>query len=204
MKTIKTTIAILALSIFTICFASSLLLVSCSKDDAPPPAPVVIAPEQNPLPGFLATTGYNQQTNPIINGTIFEQGFSFIPLVNGKITTIVVQLPAIKTDLRVTVWDKANSSILLTEIINIPAANTEITKNITALNLIKDKEYIISFSSDDYYLRSKTDQSAVTYPITIGDIKVTNYLDKSGSSQTMPTIPRNTGFFGDCSFKFQK
>lgn len=193
MKVFQSTISILAVLFFTI---------SCSNDNSDNAPPFTV--EQNPLPEFLEKTGFNQREIIMTNGNSLEAGFAFTPLVSGKITALVVKLPAVKEDLRVTIWDKENESIVLTETINVISANTGTTKVITPINLAKEKEYIISFSVTQYFRRLKTDGSEVAFPFTIGDIKITSINFKGGEQQAMP---KNTGFdtyIGDCSFKFQK
>ena len=198
MKTIQTTITILAIIIFTF---------SCSKDDAPAPIrPVVLAPLQDPLPEYLAVTGFDQKVTEIIDEpSNAERGFSFIPLINGKITAIVVKMPSVNnTGMRVTIWDKIANVVLRTETINITTANTVTTKTITALDLLKNKEYFITFNSNNRYKREKTNGSNATYPIAVGDILITGFSYQNGLSQSMPIYSVSNYMSGDCSFKFQK
>ena len=199
MKAFKTKISTFAMSIIV----SSIVLFSCSKKDEPVPAPVVY-PEQNPLTGYLAATGFDQKTTNFINGSDYELGYSFIPLVNGKMTAIVVKIPEARLGMRVTVWDKVAGTAIRTEIFDVQTANVEATKSITGLDLIKDKEYLISMNSNDWYKRSKTNDSSVTYPFTVGDIKITSYSYKNGTAQTIPDFQASAFYSGDCSFKFQK
>ncbi|MEO8234968.1 MAG: hypothetical protein ABI549_06100 [Flavobacterium sp.] len=193
MKTIKTTIAILALAIFSI---------SCSKDDEATPA--VVIPEQNPLAGYLTASGFDQALTNHINSVDYEFGYSFTPLVNGTMTAIVAKIPDIHIGMRVTIWDKVAGTVLRTESIDMIAAGVEVTKAINALTLVKDKEYFITFNSNDWYDHRKTDNSAVTYPFTIEDIKITGYSYATGTAQAIPNTPQTTYYAGDVSFKFQK
>ena len=183
----------------------SLSVINCSKDDAPAPAPpAVLAPLQDPLPGYLAASGFNQKITPSINGTDYEDGYSFIPLVNGKMTAIVVKIPDARLGMRVTVWDKVAGTAIRTETFDVPTANVEATKSITALDLVKDKEYFITMNTNDWYKRSKTNDASVTYPFTVGDIKITSYSYKNGTAQVIPDTSASAFYSGDCSFKFQK
>jgi hypothetical protein len=195
MKTIKTTIAILAIAISSI---------SCSKDDESTPVPVVVIPEQNPLAGYLAASGFDQKLTNQVNLSDYEFGYSFIPLVNGKMTAIVAKIPDTHVGMRVTIWDKVAGTVLRTETIDVATAGVEVAKAITALDLTKDKEYFITFNSNDWYDHRKTDNTAVTYPFTVGDIKVTGYSFRTGTAQAMPNTPTTTYYAGDVSFKFQK
>ncbi|WP_309608665.1 hypothetical protein [Flavobacterium sp.] len=184
----------------------SLSVTNCSKDDDPVPTPVepVLAPLQDPLAGYLTATGFSQKTTNQVNISDYEFGYSFIPLVNGKMTAIVAKIPDVRLGMRVTVWDKVAGTVLRTETIDIATAGVEVTKQITALDLVKDKEYFLTFNSNDWYDRRKTDGSIVTYPFTVGDIKITSYSFVGGTTQTIPNAPQNTYYAGDCSFKFQK
>ena len=183
----------------------SLSVINCSKDDAPAPTPpVVVAPLQDPLAGYLAASGFNQKITTSINGADYEDGYSFIPLVNGKMTAIVVKIPDARLGLRVTVWDKVAGTVIITETIDVATAAVEVTKQITALDLVKDKEYFITMNTNDWYEYRKTDNTAVTYPFTVGDIKITSYRNKIGTAQAMPVNQAFTFYSGVCSFKFQK
>jgi Domain of unknown function (DUF4082) len=199
LKIFKTTISIVAFAFL----ASTLLLVSCSKKDEPIVA-TPLATEQDPLTGYLAASGFNQNTEEILNNIDRELGYSFIPLVNGKITAIVVKIPDTRTALKVTIWDKANSSVIRTETIDITSSGVETIKTISPVNLIKDKEYVISMNSNDYYVHTKTNGSSATYPFVIGDIKVTSFLERGGVNQIIPILTSSPAYAGDCSFKFQK
>ena len=97
MKTIKITIAILAIAIFSI---------SCSKDGEPTTVSVVVIPEQNPLPGYLFASGFDQILTNRVNSGDYEFGYSFAPLVNGTMTAIVAKIPDIHIGMRVTICIK--------------------------------------------------------------------------------------------------
>ena len=72
--------------------------------------------EVNFLSAYLAATGFDEDTTVIVNSGFYEFGLSFKPLVNGKITAVVVKIPDVNTSLRVTIWDKATANVLKTEI----------------------------------------------------------------------------------------
>lgn len=194
MKTIKTIIAILAVSIFA---------MSCSKDDDPSLA-LAIAPLQDPLAGYLNASGLYQKVSIKINGPDYEFGYSFIPLVNGKMTAIVAKIPDIRMAMRVTIWDKVAGTVLLTEAIDIVAAGVVVTKQISPLDLVKNKEYFITINSNDWYERKRTDNNSAFYPITVGDLQITSYSYRSGTAQAIPNSPQNNFYSGDLSFTFQK
>jgi hypothetical protein len=197
MKTLKTKISILAVALLTI-------LGSCSKDDAPTIPPIIVAPEQRPLFGYLAASGFNQTTTSFVNSNDLEVGYSFIPLTNGKITAIIARIPDVRGSLRATIFDKATGGILRTEILNSAAAEIEVVKTIAPLDLIQGKEYVISINSNDFFVHKRTDNADVSYPFTIGDIKITALLADLGTNQVMPAPANLDRYVGDVDFKFQK
>jgi hypothetical protein len=199
MKTLKTKILLLAITLF----ASSLLFISCSKKDEPILTPTQ-APEQNPLAGYLAATGFDQVTSNNINLINSEFGLSFKPLVNGKITAFVVKIPDVNATLRMTIWNKTSGTVLKTETINYATAGLEVTKEITPLDIFAGTEYFVTFNSGDWYNRRRTNGSNATYPITVGDISITGYSYANGLAQTLPDSPQLSYYGGDISFKFQK
>lgn len=179
----------------------SFLFVNCDKDDSP----ADLAPLQDPLPGFIVASGFDEETSNRVNREFFvEAGISFIPMINGKITAIVVKIPDANPNLRVTIWDNVTKSVIKTIFIDVPAANVEVIRQISSIDLIKDREYIVSFNTNDYYLRFKTNQNQISYPFLIGDIQINNVLLNNGTAQTLPGTKTFNTYYGDCSFKFQK
>lgn len=177
--------------------------ISCNKDDDPAPIPVVYE-EENPLAGYLATSGFDQATISLISDANSESGFSFRPTVKGKINALVLKGRGIEM-IRVTIWDKMTEAILRTETINLNATNTEIVKVITPLELVINKEYVITMNARGYYNRMRIDRAATSYPIVSGNISVTGcrYIN-DGINQTFPANAYTTQYKGDCSFKFQR
>ena len=195
MKNLKITIQSLALILFVV-------LSSCSKKDyAPIPTPVVYQ-EENFYDGYLTASGFNEKTRNLINGSDNECGIEFAPTVKGKITALVVKIPDSRSDLKITIWDKSAGTAMRTETVNVAVANTEYTIDIIDMELIKDKEYIISMNSNDRYIREKNNESQANYPIIIGNIKINNFSNKIISVPTFPTIANLDFVAGDVSFKF--
>lgn len=178
------------------------LVTSCSKDDEPTPN-VPVFNEENPLQSFLTTTGFNQQTMEQTATNDLLAGLSFKPTVTGKINSLLVKLPVINNNLKVTIWDNATGNLLRQEIINVTSANTEIATQITPLQLEKDKVYVIAMQTNTAFVRYRTDQANASFPITAGNIQILSY--REGTSTT--TIPNNNYYnlyAGDCIFKFQQ
>lgn len=190
MRTLKLLIAFLATASFTI---------ACSKDNETN----TVYPEENPFQLFLTNSGINSTNNQLNAGQYYEAGLRFKPTVNGTINKIFVKLPDVQTNLRVTIWDAETQNILRTETIETVTAETETSKTITPLALVKNKEYTISFNTNDWYQRNNTD-SSIPYPVTAGNITITGFLSGMGTSQTYPPDSHPAAIAGDLSFAFQR
>ena len=183
-----------------------LITLSCSKENSAP-APVTATSnvqEENFFEGFLTSTSFSQKTTSNVNESDYEFGFEFEPLVKGKITVLKVKLPDIRNDLKVTIWDKLTGNILRTEILNVSAVNTVFTFDIIDLELVKNKQYAITMNSNDFYFRSKSNDSPITYPITVGNFKILSNKYILGATQTYPTTELFSYCNGDLSFNFLK
>jgi hypothetical protein len=190
MKTLKTIFAILSIAVFT---------VSCSNDDDNSPK----FQTENPLAAYYTQTGFTTSTN-FINSGDYEFGLVFTPTVKGKIKAITLKLPATNPSLRVTIWDYTTKTVLRSETLNVATADVEVKKEISELALEKDKKYLISMNSNDWYKKNKADNSAATYPIVAGNITFNEYRWLSGTAQTFPTTVSSTYNAGDLSFDFQQ
>ena len=199
MKTLKATIIVLVLTIFT---------VSCSKDDAAPTPvtpPVTINPviygEENPHFAFISRM---PNITPFINaiGGPSQTGYIFKCTEKGKINAFVVKIPATNSALKVFLWDKVTLALIKSELINVTSANVDITKDITPILLEKNKEYLVTISTDDYFYH-ETSSGAVPYPIIAGNIQILG--TRSGSGELCPQSGGSSnGYSGDISFKFQR
>lgn len=185
-------------------FAAIFSIASCSNnnDDDHVVQPTNY-PVENPLSKYHETAGFTTTTN-FINSGDYEFGLAFSPDVKGKITAITIKLPDTNPNLRVTIWDYTTKTVLRTETLNVTASNTLITKEISELALEKDKKYLITMNSNDWYKRAKADNSNATYPITAGNIKMLEYRWGSGTTQTFPVNISLNYNGGDLSFNFQQ
>ncbi|QSW90983.1 DUF4082 domain-containing protein [Flavobacterium endoglycinae] len=192
MKTFKTIFAILI---------TAALAVSCSSDDDKDNTPKFET--ENPLAAYYTQTGFSTVTN-FVNSGDYEFGLAFTPTVKGKIKAITLKLPATNSALRVTIWDYTAKTVLRTETLNVATADVQVTKEISELALEKDKKYMITMNSNDWYKKSKADNSIVTYPIVAGNITFNEYRWLSGTTQTFPTNVSSSYNAGDLSFDFQQ
>ncbi|WP_411811588.1 hypothetical protein ACLB9Y_17565 [Chryseobacterium scophthalmum] len=185
---------------------SAFFITSCSNndDDAPVTEPTpIVYPQENPLDKYYESTGFTTTTYFVASPTS-EFGLAFSPNVKGKINAIFVKIPAVKSNLRVTIWDYDTKAVMRTEVVNVTTANNVITKNISEILLEKDKKYMITMNSGDWYKRAKPDNSNATYPITAGNIKFWEYRWVGTASQIFPTNIDLKYNGGDLSFSFQQ
>lgn len=192
MKTLKTIFTLLLVTIS---------ITSCSGDDDKDNTPAFET--ENPLAVYYTKTGFSTVTN-FINAGDYEFGLVFTPTVKGNLKAITLKLPAANPTLRVTIWDYASKAVLRSETINVETADLKVTKEISVLGLEKDKKYLITMNSNDWYKKNKEDLTNVTYPIVAGNITFNEYRWIGGKGQTFPTNVSADYNAGDLSFEFQQ
>lgn len=172
-------------------------IVSCSDDDKKS------FKDEDPLASYVSQAGFTKVTD-YVDSENYEFGLVFSPTVKGKIKAIKVKLPGANPSLRVTIWDKTSKTILMTEMVNVQTANVLVTKEIAPMNLEKDKEYLISMNSNDWYKRDKPEGTNAVYPIKSGNINFSGYIWGSGITQVYPGNVSLNYYAGDLSFVFQQ
>ena len=186
-------------TIFVIFFIS-ISAVSCSSDDKDNTPKFNV---ENPLATYYTQTGFSTVTN-FLNSGDYEFGLVFTPTVKGNIKAITLKLPAANPTVRVTIWDYASKAVLRSETLNVATADVQVTKEISVLALEKDKKYMITMNSNDWYKKTKADKSNATYPIVAGNITINEYRWLAGPTQTFPTTVSLDYNGGDLSFDFQQ
>lgn len=177
----------------------AILAISCSSDDDSGPTFSV----ENPLEAYYTQTGFTTTTN-FINSGDYEFGLAFSPNVKGVMNAITLKLPATNPSVRVTIWDYDTKAVLRTETMNVASADVLVEKTISDLALEKDKKYMITMNSNDWYKRNKADNSNATYPVTAGNIKFLEYRWLGGTTQIFPTNVSANYNAGDLSFDFKQ
>lgn len=175
---------------------------SCSKSDDAVPDKVYV--EENPLALYLQNSGFNAATTNFINSGSYEFGFKFSPKVKGKINAITFKIPDNASNTRVTIWDNASKTALKTIIIPTATANVEIKTTIEPFQLEAYKEYLITYNGNDWYKRSKVDNTDITYPLVAGNITILGYQWIGTTNQIYPTNVSANYYGGDLSFVFQQ
>jgi hypothetical protein len=185
--------------VFITTLAVLIIFFSCSKSDSVTKKYF----EQNPLQGYLSLSRFEERKEAYLGSyPERESGFSFIPNVNGKINSLIAALPYAYPSLRVTLWDKASSTVLRTEIINVTTAGINIVKQIEPISLQKDKEYILSYNIKNWYRHEKQLNGDATYPIVVNDITITGFYYSVTTAQLRPSLVVNNYYDGDCTFNF--
>lgn len=182
---------------FFLTIIAMFILLSCSNENDDRE----VYEEQNFLSGFLQTSGFNHTELSFI-GYPIHFGYSFTPLVEGKINSIVIKVPLEYEENIITLWDKSTGEPIASKTVSLPA-EYEVTVDVEPIQLIKDKEYIISITSMASYARSNNTFDNAEFPIVEGDIQI-NYCSMGGNSETMPNSVIYNYYFGDLSFNFQR
>lgn len=204
MKTVRIPFAKNWISKVVFFFVIMLTVAACRKDDDPEPEPPVVYPVENPMDAYMASLSDTSPT--VVNAALYEIGLVFTPKVKGNLNAIQVKLPSVNSNLRVTLWDASTKAIISTEIVNVTAANTVITKNIAPLELVKDKQYTITMNTNSYYyFGSAVGPALTTYPLTIGNIIFNNFIYISGTTPaTYPTTINPSEYAGQLNVVFQQ
>ena len=179
--------------------------VSCDKEEIFPN--ITYYPFEDPLPGFLSTTQFNQDETPYLDKPMEELGFAFKVAEFGHISSVVVKLPdtTATQSVRVTIWDKETATPIHTVTVPVETANETVTWPIGQIPMYKDKAYAITMQTTDWYNRRRFDISAMPFPVTSGSIIITGSGFGPGEGQQMPTnLTRPNYYDGDISFIFRR
>ncbi|MDR2205548.1 MAG: DUF4082 domain-containing protein [Flavobacteriaceae bacterium] len=182
---------------------AGVFLLGCSKDEDTPQPPA----GENPLETFLSVTGFNQNIYEYIDDKYYVFGMRFTPKVNGKITDVTLKIPNNDNSthlISVNLWDVETQEVLRTASV-LTLSNTGVKESIEPLSVTKDKEYMITFNTDDYYEHSRNDGEDIAYPVTAGNIIINGLNFQSGQGEIFPTANTPLDFYlGDCGFIFVK
>lgn len=190
-KIMKTRPFTLAVSL-TLLTVLSTGLFSCKKDKA--------NRTENFLESYLQQSGFNEATAE--RNANSEFGLFFTPIKTGTVKKVYVKTPAVQNNIRVTIWEVGANKILYSQVINASTANTFFSADVTGLSLTKDVEYAVTMNTTSYFERKKTNGTAATYPITVGNIKILSYKWRTGSTQVLPVNVAVNYYGGDTSFDF--
>jgi hypothetical protein len=180
----------------------AITFTSCSKDDDPAP---YVFPSENPLSGFLSDSGFDEvETENVDQLSNRELGYRFRPTATGAIIALAARIPAVNSNLRVTIWDAESQEVLKTELFNITSSGIAVTKSIAPVPLVKDHEYMVTMNTNDWYDYRRTDDGSASYPVTEANIQVIGFGYAIGTGQTFPNFTATNYVNGDVSFTFQR
>lgn len=192
------------LKIFAIA-AFAIVAMSCDRETIFPT--IAYYPQEDPLPGFLNATQFNQDETPYLDKPAEEIGFAFRVAEFGHISSVLVKIPdTVATGtIRVTIWDKASATPIHTAVVPVPNANVIVAYPIGQIPLQKDTDYAITMQTTDWFNRRRFDISAMPFPVVSGNIIITGSGFGPGDGQQMPTnLTRPNYYDGDVSFIFQR
>lgn len=186
----------------------TLILISCSKNE-PKLVEAIIYPEENPLENYLVLMSFNEFGSLVsLNGKSTEIGFSFKPMVTGKINSIYLRIHKTGFGTKVTIWDVATrfpvySRSDVWSFTSEPAGNTA---NLNSVELIKGKEYMITMNTSYYYEYRRNDYQPANYPIKSGNILITGfyYQETDNFDTVFPLNTIDNKYQGNVSFNFQR
>lgn len=182
-------------------FAIIFSLFSCSKDDEPASTPIV---EENPIEKFLTDNNLKESVNLSVNNSMsYELGYSFVPLKDGKINSITLNLPDNNNNILISLWDYNGHSKLFEKTVNYSSSyNTQLFK-IDSYPLIKNKRYMISMYTNDYYVYYRNNLSMPTFPFTVNNINMYKSVSSLNSGHVFPEDENNFNYYGILGFNFE-
>ncbi len=186
---------------------------ACKKDkvEEVPALASTPAVESYSLAGFLKQTKYEEKVTAEngSNGTILEIGFTFEPQIDGNLTAYKIKLPTANSSYKIVLWDVATQLPILSQICNYTTPNIEASfALVTPKVLVKNKKYCISYivsPTTSYFIRSRNNGTAATFPFSIGNMKIYSPSYKILTDQNLRAFPNNVELFiyyGDVSFTF--
>ncbi|PWK28640.1 uncharacterized protein DUF4082 [Arcicella aurantiaca] len=166
------------LSIFF--FTLILLASACKKEETTTPA-------ETPLASFFAdsTVKFGAKT---INSTYYEYGQRFQVSKAGKITRLGVKTPT-PGSYRVVIWDVATKSIVSQKTLEVTIANDQAWGDITPLALTANKQYYITYLSNNWNIVYPKTGSNFSFPIVKGNVVFLAYGYISSALGAAPKYP---------------
>jgi hypothetical protein len=166
------------LSIF---FLALLLLVSaCKKDEA-------TTPSETPLASFFADSTVKTGAK-FTNSTFYEFGQRFQVSKAGKITKLGIRTPTPGT-YRVVIWDVDTKTVIGQKTVEQTTSNVQVWGDITPLALVANKQYFISYLSNNWNTFNPKTGATFSYPIVKGNVVLLAYAYASSTSGALPKYP---------------
>lgn len=173
------------------------ILLSCKKDER--------TVEEQPLAGYLKETNFTEEVALFDDNRPIEMGMRFKVLKPGHIKALTLRLPFERSDVRISLWDADQQTLLKSFTVAKAAAATEVVLPIAAYALAVGKGYTLSMRTTASYVRYKKDMTAATHPVVVGHISFSGFSWKYAETATLsyPDILQLDQYGGYLSFVFE-
>lgn len=158
------------------------ILVSCDKKNDP----VV---EESPFFVFFDQASITIDTIPVAAST-WQYGFTFKPLLDGRITQLGIKLPATGS-FTVKLWDLSGGTgtVLSEQSVNSVTAHTPAFVTIPAIDVKKNATLGVTVLANSFYHVKKQDATAFAFPLPVGNISITSFNEVMNANATTPFPP---------------
>jgi hypothetical protein len=146
------------------------LICKACKDDSN-------AIEENPIFTMLSLPGTKVDTIEKA-AKIWEYGFRFTPLKAGAITKFGIKVPSVGK-YKVRFYTLDNDSLVQELEIESKVKHEEYYLNVSNLRIKPGAEYGLSLIADAFFKVKHTDSTAISFPMTIGNIKVLSFNEEA-------------------------
>jgi hypothetical protein len=177
-------------------FLLGLLINACKKDDA-------VTASETPLASFFAdsTIKFGAKT---VNSSYYEYGQRFQVSKAGKITRLGVRTPSPGV-YRLAIWDVAAKTLISQKTVELTSGNIQTWGDITPQPLEANKQYYITYLSNNWNYASPKTGTNFSYPIVKGSVVLLAYgyaLSAMGAAPKYPTTEPTTYIAGFVDFTF--
>ena len=174
-----------------------LLTNACKKDDT------VSTPAETPLASFFAdsTIKFGAKTT---NSLYYEYGQRFQVSKVGKITRLGVRTPT-PGSYRISIWEVATKTLISQKTVESTSGNLQAWGDITPQPLEANKQYYITYLSNNWNYASPKTGSNFSYPIVKSNVVLLAYgyaLSVLGAAPKYPTTEPTNYIAGFVDFTF--
>lgn len=177
-------------------FLLILLASACKKDEA-------VNVSETPLATFFADSTVKFGAK-VTNSTYYEYGQRFQVSKAGKITRLGVKTPS-PGSYRIVIWDVATKTVIGQKTVEVTVANDQVWGDITPLALTTNKQYYVTYLSNNWNTAYPKTGSVFTYPIVKSNVVFLayGYIGSTvGATPKYPTAEPNTYIAGFVDFTF--
>jgi len=160
----------LLLALFVAAFSS------CTEDNA-------AKPEESPFFTFFDVPAITIDTTPVA-ATLWEYGFEFSPVVDGRITKFGVKLPTTGPCV-VRLWRLYGSgapTVIKEQAVIVGTAHEPTFVEINPLSVDANAPLGITVWANSFYRIEKQDASEFTFPIKVGNIEIAAFKEAPNNS----------------------